>query len=420
MLKKKIPYRTLPSVVILIIFTVSALVNIQKIGFCHNEPILVNPGESIQAALDRASEGSTILIRSGNYSEGEIQVNKTANIIGEDPETTIIDGQKTINFIFRVSMSNVIIENLTLQNTSLLYPEAPAIKLDSVQNVTIQKIRIRIAGWGIQMYSSNYTKIAYNRISETNVGIRVSNKSGNNTIFCNNIENNQNGLEITSLDCQFNKVYHNNFINNTKQIPEGSLGSNNIFDNDYPSGGNYWSDHAASDLKSGNYPQSQNESDGILDDAYPDSLSLWDKYPLAYPTSTVEISAYEKIFIIEVMTNSSITVYFNQSAESLILFVNTPDQMNGSCRIIVPKGLLAVETLNQWLIYYGNDVCEQVKPKWIQDDSQNTYIYLTYLYTINKIEILVSEHFTLLMPLLLTGALVVILLKKRITRKNTL
>uniref|UniRef100_A0A7C4TP47 Periplasmic copper-binding protein NosD beta helix domain-containing protein n=1 Tax=candidate division WWE3 bacterium TaxID=2053526 RepID=A0A7C4TP47_UNCKA len=419
MLERKKLDLTLSSVVILMIFSAFALIRMENIGFCSDGPIIVNPGESIQAAVDGASEGSTILIRSGNYSEKEIQVNKTVKIIGENAETTIVDGQTTINFIFRVSISNVIIENLTMQNTSLSFPEAPAIKLDSVQNVTIQKLRIRNAGYGIQMYLSNYTLIAYNRFSEANVGIRMSNKSGNNTIFCNTIENNQKGLEITTLDCQFNKVYHNNFINNTDQIPDGSLGSNNIFDNGYPSGGNYWSDHIASDSKSGTYPQSQNGSDGILDYAYPDSLSLWDEYPLASPISIVEISAYEKTFTIEVMTNSSVTVYFNQSAKSLILFVNDPDEVNGSCRILIPKELLIVETLNQWLIYYSNDLSEQIEPQWIHDDDQNTYIYLTYLYTINKIEILVSEHFTLLMPLLLTGALIVILLKKRIKRKTS-
>ena len=46
-----------------------------------------------------------------------------------------------------------------------------------------------------------------------------------------------------------NEVYHNAIINNAFQAFD--IGTNNKWDNGYPSGGNYWSDHIGPDDFSG-------------------------------------------------------------------------------------------------------------------------------------------------------------------------
>jgi len=51
----------------------------------------VYPGESVQAAINAASPGDTIIIHSGTYTEGpQIVIDKNLKIVGEDAATTII------------------------------------------------------------------------------------------------------------------------------------------------------------------------------------------------------------------------------------------------------------------------------------------------------------------------------------------
>jgi len=63
---------------------------------------------------------------------------------------------------------------------------------------------------------------------------------------------------------------------------EGFFPSINIWDDGYPSGGNYWSDYTGVDLKSGP-SQDQPGSDGIGDTAYVIDANNQDNYPLIYP-----------------------------------------------------------------------------------------------------------------------------------------
>lgn len=85
-----------------------------------------------------------------------------------------------------------------------------------------------------------------------------------------------------------NRVYHNNFINNTKQVHDVSWDfpwippSINIWDDGYPSGGNYWSDYTGVDEKSGPN-QDQPGSDGIGDTPYVIDVNNRDGYPLMSP-----------------------------------------------------------------------------------------------------------------------------------------
>jgi parallel beta-helix repeat protein len=93
--------------------------------------------------------------------------------------------------------------------------------------------------------------------------------------ICENMfKNNYYGLAGTSG----NFIYHNNFINNTHHfIPMDS--DANVWDEGYPSGGNYWSDYIGVDEFSG-LNQDQPGSDGIGDQAYNITQNNTDRYPL--------------------------------------------------------------------------------------------------------------------------------------------
>lgn len=132
---------------------------------------------------------------------------------------------------------------------------------------------------GISLYySSNNNIISENSIS-ANVfdGIYLFSSSDNN-ISANNISGN--GYGISPYYSSNNRVFHNNFVNNTFQTnPDSPL---DVWDNGYPSGGNYWSDYDGADSYSGPY-QNGTGSDGVGDTPYVIDGSNQDNYPLMTP-----------------------------------------------------------------------------------------------------------------------------------------
>ena len=85
--------------------------------------------------------------------------------------------------------------------------------------------------------------------------------------------------------CFDNVFYHNNFTNNTEQVCIDSYGYANFWNETYPIGGNFWSDFGnqyplVEDLYSGEYPQSEPDSDGIWDGPYEIDGDNIDYYPI--------------------------------------------------------------------------------------------------------------------------------------------
>jgi parallel beta-helix repeat protein len=95
--------------------------------------------------------------------------------------------------------------------------------------------------------------------------------SGYFSIYGNNITNNEYGIWLAHSPA--NSVYHNNFVNNTEQVYRVDL--TNVWDNDYPSGGNYWSDYEEM------YPEAEElNGSGIWGTPYLIDENNQDNYPL--------------------------------------------------------------------------------------------------------------------------------------------
>jgi parallel beta-helix repeat protein len=131
---------------------------------------------------------------------------------------------------------------------------------------------------------SSYNDIIRNTIRLNQAGIFIRAESNHNNIIRNNIEYNNDGIRFNSSN--YNMIYHNNFIINTRQVYDYSWDhpefppSINTWDDGYPSGGNYWSDYTE------RYPDAleslELDAYGIWDTPYEIYEDNTDHYPLIH------------------------------------------------------------------------------------------------------------------------------------------
>ncbi len=170
------------------------------------------------------------------------------------------------------------------------------IQLRKSSNNTISRNNIANNDDGIRLLSSSGNAILGNRITRNYFGILVggldNNLSGNditNNFFgirvqgcsnCiiseNNVTNNYFGIRLR--ESSSNTIYHNNFVDNKYQL--STVESEDVWDDGYPSGGNYWSDYVDVDRCWGPH-QNETGSDGIWDHPYIIDVNNKDNYPLA-------------------------------------------------------------------------------------------------------------------------------------------
>jgi len=303
--------------------------------------------QAINLQIARAT--TIIYIRAnGNVDPSTAPIQRNGNIY------TFIDN---IQGLIIVEKDNIVIDGAfhTIQGTG----SETGIDLSGRKNVTIQNLEVKNFDIGVYLSSSSQITIQRSTISQNTHGIWVSRSSSNNilqnsiienvleglyiyfssnnNIFGNNITKNTfdgiylysssnntihvniimyNGYGISAYFTTNNKIFHNNFIENEYHVdPNTPL---DIWDNGYPSGGNYWSDYTGTD----------NNSDGIGDTPYYIDDNNQDCYPLI-TTHDIEIQNLKtsKTIVCQGYTLSvnATTINYGTNSENfhITLYANT-------------------------------------------------------------------------------------------------
>jgi len=264
----------------------------------------------------------TIFVEAGTYYENVIIVKNGLRLIGENSSSTIIDGNGTgspvyihANFVtvtgfgIRNSRSGYLYSGIRVNhcNRSNITGNTLTNNTDgvcltySVNNTICNNIIINNDWNGIHLkYDCNYNVISSNTLLNNRNGINIEVNSSDNYVLKNYIaESEWDGIDLkgsqnnkikgnTITNCftgmylgfetdNKNIIYHNNFMNNMYQVT--CYSAPNIWDDCYPSGGNYWSDYNGTDLFSGLF-QNETGSDGIGDTPYIINTNNIDGYPL--------------------------------------------------------------------------------------------------------------------------------------------
>jgi hypothetical protein len=253
---------------------------------------------TIQEAVNATSDGDTILVRAGTYYEEVLIKGKSISLIGEDPSTTLIDRMLggipiEVRIAERVNITGFTVMNSGEQwRSNMFFEEWPesGILLWNSDECNVHGNIVKYNYYGVTIYSS-WPESKYNTVSDNLIAnnsaagifleghVETGLVYSETTIIKNTITNNWAGL--SSYLHSDNRICHNRFINNTLQTLL-TTGDTHIWDDGYPSGGNYWSDHNPPDIYNGPY-QNETGRDKIGDIPYIIGGNNTDRYPLIYP-----------------------------------------------------------------------------------------------------------------------------------------
>jgi len=187
--------------IIILFFALMLAFNLTIAGSVAAETIYVDddgPADfpTIQAALNSASPGDEIVVRSGTYTEN-LDVDETdITIISEsgNPFDTIVQAASSGDYVFHVTEDKVKISGFNIKGAS------------GSSN-------------GIYLEEVEYCLIENNELSENNIGIKLS-YSSSNFIYNNYFTNNSFGIMLSNY---YSNFIYNNCFNNTDNVRSDSF-----------------------------------------------------------------------------------------------------------------------------------------------------------------------------------------------------
>jgi parallel beta-helix repeat protein len=237
--------------------------------------------------------------------------------------------------------------------------------------------------------------------------------SNHNNVAGNSIANSKCGICLNqSLN---NVIYHNNFINNTIQANPTSTVAH-IWDDGYPSGGNYWSDYNGTD----------SDHDGIGDTPYFINAGNQDNYPLMGTFSDHSVNWANATYHVNTICNSTIADFFFGVLAvypdhvpgppwTTSMIFNVTGDAPGFCRIMIPKEVLDGEYV---VTLDGFTMSPSMWRELPTSNDTTLYLYLTYPFGFHRIWIMGTTMIPefpsfLILPLLMIATLLAAIAYKR-------
>ncbi len=232
---------------------------IKEDGTIESETAPIQKNGSIYFLMDDVDQGVSISKDDVVFDGNGHSINPTTRgvlLFGVHNVTVkncVIKGGKEVGFMVDRS-SHIKILNNTITGTSVLFPG------------------LQPTG-GISFWIVNSSIISGNYLADNQEGIFIGAESNYNLIVGNAIINNEKGISF--YESSNNTIYYNTFENNSIQIYDRDLTSENTWEN--KGEGNYWSDYNGTDIN----------NDGIGDSPHILDVNNKDNYPLI---NSVEIT----------------------------------------------------------------------------------------------------------------------------------
>jgi parallel beta-helix repeat protein len=192
-----------------------AMLAFVSIGCASAATHYVNPDESIQAAVNAANSGDTIIVRDGTYTEN-INVYKRLTIFSENgAASTIVQAANSRKHVFNVSSDYVNISGFTA--TGATGGLKVGIYLNNADHCNISDNIAYNNFYGIWLHSSgNNTLSGNDAYNNSRHGIRLYNSSNYNNLSGNNAYNNScHGIRLYNSS-NYNNLSGNNAYNNSR------------------------------------------------------------------------------------------------------------------------------------------------------------------------------------------------------------
>lgn len=246
--------------------------------------------------------------------------------------------------------------------------------------------------FGLSILQSYNNTVTANQLeSNSELGIWLC-LTSDNMLQKNTFSNNSKGLVL--FMASRNSICHNNFVNNTRNVYEHAYDnpnvaeSLNVWDDDYPSGGNYWSDYDGNDLFSGLY-QNETGSDGIGDHPHSIGQINTDRYPLMAPITDFQITTQNgEIYDIELSGDSVISNFRLDLANATMDFEVYGKEEYGHCRIAIPSMLVHSLWGDEYALLVDGER-PSVADNWT--DGNKVYLYVAYEHSQHRLMV-VSEY----------------------------
>jgi len=381
---------------------------------------IVIDGNNHKVQGDGSSYGIDLRQRNNVTVKGVEVLRFESGICVHDASNIVLIDNKVSNSS-RDGISGWRVSNSSFVNNVISNNEYDGIYIGEVpsdNNMIINNILSRNGASGIGLAGSKNCSLTNNTVSYNNLGIRLSygahqnvvmnntifsnnywgiciDSSSNNSVICNTIKNNQEVGLAFWYPSSYNKIHHNNFIDNARQVDSYSGFAKNSWNSGYTDEGNYWSDYTGVD---------QN-LDGIGDTPIVIDVNNTDCFPLMGMFSSFGVTSEH---CVQTICNSTM-LDFQFDGAAIRFNISGENGTAGFCRICVPQELMSEP---YHVFVNGTEILPPPQPLPCSNSTHN-YLYFNYTHSTKEITIIPEFPSFLVLSVFMITAFAAFIVHKR-------